>query len=211
MFFGDTATLSIGTGPDHGLFDVYVSGSLWRTFDGYAPSSSERAIDIPLASMGPHLLEIRHRHEKNLASTGYKIRFKQLVTPNTAFIRYTYDALSRLQEARYNPASNLNAPDVDLLRRYAYSHDLAGNRLSEAVALEGGAPTVTSYTYNAANQISNQGFTYDANGNLTSDGVNSYAWDRANRLLSMGDVAYAYDGLSRTARDVCKSPESNVQ
>jgi len=112
---------------------------------------------------------------------------------------------------RITPTSAPAWPDEDLLRRYQYAYDLAGNQLSESVALEGGTPTITSYTYNAANQISNQGFTYDANGNLTSDGVNSYAWDRANRLLSMGDVAYAYDGLSRTARDVCKSPESNVQ
>ncbi len=205
MFFGDTATLTVGTGPDHGLFDVYVNHSFWQSFDGYASATGERAIDIPLASMGPHLLEIRHRHEKNLASTDYTLRFRQLVTPNTAFIRYTYDALSRLQEARYNPASDLDAPDADLLRRYQYTYDLAGNRLSEAVALDGGTPTVTSHTYNAANQISNQGFTYDNNGNLTSDGVNTYAWDRADRLLSVNNTAYqyAYDGMgSRVSQTV---------
>jgi len=208
-FWGNTATLTVGTGPDHGLFDVYVSGSLWRTFDGYAPTSGERAIDIPLASMGSHRLEIRHRHAKNLASTGYTLRFRQLVTPNTAFIRYTYDALSRLQEARYNPASDLDAPDEDLLRRYQYAYDLAGNRLSESVALDGGAPAVTSYTYNAANQISNQGFSYDANGNLTNDSVNAYTWDRANRLLSMGGISYAYDGLGNRVSQTVNSIVTN--
>ena len=29
---------------------------------------------------------------------------------------------------------------------------------------------------------------------MTGDGVNSYAWDRANRLLSMGGVSYQYNG-----------------
>ncbi|MBN8618824.1 MAG: hypothetical protein J0L63_07950 [Anaerolineae bacterium] len=36
--------------------------------------------------------------------------------------------------------------------------------------------------------------TFDANGNLTNDGTNTYTWDRANRLLSVGSSAYAYDG-----------------
>ncbi|MDZ4670157.1 MAG: hypothetical protein SH821_04740, partial [Phototrophicales bacterium] len=46
---------------------------------------------------------------------------------------------------------------------------------------------VTSYAYNGANQI--YGYTYDNNGNLTSDGTLAYTWDRANRLLS-------HDGIS---------------
>jgi len=36
--------------------------------------------------------------------------------------------------------------------------------------------------------------TFDANGNLTNDGTNTYTWDRANRLISVGSSAYAYDG-----------------
>ncbi|MCA9904413.1 MAG: hypothetical protein KC547_11190, partial [Anaerolineae bacterium] len=32
--------------------------------------------------------------------------------------------------------------------------------------------------------------------NPISDGTNTYEWDRANRLLSMGGVSYAYDGLN---------------
>jgi RHS repeat-associated protein len=54
-----------------------------------------------------------------------------------------------------------------------------------------------SYTisYNAANQISSAGFSYDANGNLIDDGPNAYTWDRANRLLSMGGISYRYDGM----------------
>lgn len=37
--------------------------------------------------------------------------------------------------------------------------------------------------------------THDANGNLIDDGTNTYVWDRANRLLSVGSSAYTYDGL----------------
>jgi hypothetical protein len=56
---------------------------------------------------------------------------------------------------------------------------------------------VTNYTYNAANQIANPGFSYDAAGRMTSDGVNTYTWDRADRLLSMGGVQNAYNGLGQ--------------
>ena len=53
---------------------------------------------------------------------------------------------------------------------YTYTYDLAGNRTS--VQLNGGTPTVT--TYNAANQITNAGYTYDFAGNLTNDGTAAY-------------------------------------
>ncbi|MEW5942140.1 MAG: hypothetical protein AB1750_20940 [Chloroflexota bacterium] len=42
-------------------------------------------------------------------------------------------------------------------------------------------------------------YVFDANGNLLSDGQNSYAYDSANRLISMngssGSFSYSYNGL----------------
>ncbi len=40
----------------------------------------------------------------------------------------------------------------------------------------------------------------DANGNLLADGVTTYTWDRADRLLSAGGASYAYDGLGNRVR-----------
>ncbi|MCD4687448.1 MAG: hypothetical protein K8S97_16075 [Anaerolineae bacterium] len=158
------------------------------------------------------MLELRNRAEHSLAAqndVGYDedtfiVRFKQLVVPDVAYdlrtMEYTYDALSRLAEARYNPGANVGAADGDLLRRYQYTYDVAGNRLSESVAVDGGTPTVTNYT-NAANQVTNIGFAYDDNGNLTNDGTYTYTWDRANRLTQVSDAVtteqygYDYDGL----------------
>ena len=63
---------------------------------------------------------------------------------------------------------------------------------------------VGSATYNAANQIltwGTQSPTHDLNGNLTSDGVTTYAWDARNQLGSMigpGLTAvFQYDALGR--------------
>lgn len=217
LFFGDEATLSMGQGPDHALYDVYINNTLWQSFDGYASSASQRDIvlttDIDgrkLQGEGPHLLEIRNRTEKNKNSSGYKVRFKQLTVADLTWtqqtIVYKYDYLSRLKEARYNPGVNTAAIDDDLLRHYLYAYDRAGNRKMQSVAINGGSPTVTNYNYNAANQLISDGtntLTYDNNGNLTSDGVNSYTWDRANRLLTWNNgvaadlVNHAYDGEGR--------------
>lgn len=212
-FVGDEATLTMGTGPDHGFYDLYINGSLWQSFDGYAAVAGERTLQIPLsmdtnklAHEGPHVLEIRVRRDRHLSASGNKVRFKQLVIADRGYnlhtIRYTYDALSRVREARYAPGINGGAADADLLRRYQYSFDLAGNR-TQQIATVAGSATTTNYGYNGANQMTSAGaatLTYDNNGNLTSDGANAYTWDRANRLLSMGGAAYAYDGLGNRVK-----------
>ncbi|MEO8609210.1 MAG: RHS repeat-associated core domain-containing protein [Chloroflexota bacterium] len=138
-------------------------------------------------------------------ASGNKLRFKQLVVEDRTWtqqtVNYSYDKLSRLLEARYAPGINEAAEDTDLLRRYLYAYDRAGNRLSQSIALDGGSPSVTNDTYNGANQLSSGSAAYDDNGNLTSDGTNSYTWDRANRLVEWDNgvaadlTAYAYDGL----------------
>ena len=187
-FAGNEATLTMGTGPDHSLYDIYIDHSYWDSIDGYAASADEREIAIQLTDDGYHTLEVRKRAEKRGGSSGYVVRFKTLETNRTYHlhtIQYSYDALSRLLSADYHAGGNLSATPFE---SYAYGYDLAGNLVQQ---------NSVARSYNAANQLTDDGtntLTYDANGNLTDDGVNSYTWDRANRLLSMGGSAYAYDG-----------------
>jgi hypothetical protein len=61
-------------------------------------------------------------------------------------VRYSYDGLQRLTGAQES-----------VTPIYAYTYDLAGNRT--AVQLNSGTPATT--TYNAANQITNSGFSHD--------------------------------------------------
>jgi YD repeat-containing protein len=98
-------------------------------------------------------------------------------------IDYTYDALNRLTGA--------DASNGDY---FHYTYDAVGNRLE----VETNEDEI-SYTYDDANrlvEVDSVAYTWDNNGNLLGDGVNTYTYDGANRLISVnGQTTYAYDGL----------------
>ncbi len=111
---------------------------------------------------------------------------------NRQTVNYTYDPLNRLTAAEYADG-----------RSFDYSYDAAGNRLSEtALTIPGQDPLTNTYSYDDANRLSavnGVAYTWDANGNLLSDGAATYTYDDANRLASVsnaqGMVQYAYNGL----------------
>jgi RHS repeat-associated protein len=100
---------------------------------------------------------------------------------------YWYDHLYQLTDVQY--------PDMNTA---TYNYDSLGNRTS--VVNSG----TTSYLSNELNQYDSVGgisFTYDDNGNLTSDGINGYVYDSQNRLVSATTpshtASYTYDHSNR--------------
>jgi RHS repeat-associated protein len=82
---------------------------------------------------------------------------------------------------------------------FSYSYDRYGNRWAQNAPQGGPAP---NWTFNTAN---NQvvGFSYDAAGNLTSDGIHNYTYDAEGNLLQVDGGAtaqYVYDALNRRVR-----------
>ncbi len=75
-------------------------------------------------------------------------------------------------------------------------YDRYGNR---AIDLGGGNQ---SLYFNSANQITNSGYIYDAVGNLTNDGVQSFGYDAENKIKSVNGVSdvYRYDGDGNRVR-----------
>jgi RHS repeat-associated protein len=114
-----------------------------------------------------------------------------------------YDPVQRpatLAHAAYSPA----ATDVT----FTYARNPAGQigtitRNNDNYAWTGAYTVNRAYATNGLNQYSAAGtasFTYDANGNLTSDGSTTYAYDIENRLVSASgarNAALSYDPLGR--------------
>jgi len=91
---------------------------------------------------------------------------------------YQYDSLDRLTTATKKSSSGTT------LATYQYTYDNLGNILSKTI---NGA--VTSFTYNAASEISQEGsttFTYDANGNETGNSTGlAIAYNAADQSTSI--------------------------
>jgi RHS repeat-associated protein len=119
-------------------------------------------------------------------------------------ITYTYDDTKQLVRVDY-PASH-GSPDPVVQREY----DAAGNRLQEVLGTTPGVDPTTDYVPNALNQYAMVGpdsRTFDANGNLTSDGSFTYHWDHENQLVEVRDTtdtttiqSYEYDPFGRRIR-----------
>ena len=101
-------------------------------------------------------------------------------------------------------ASNSNAASLAFSRSFSGNGILpAGSSTANVSGVDGGSNTKTnSYALSVPNP-SGATLTFDANGNMTSDGTNSYAWDAENRLIKVtypgsGNYsAFAYDALGR--------------
>jgi RHS repeat-associated protein len=127
----------------------------------------------------------------------------QSITDNVDSTRstaYTYDAWSRLKTAT-NAQWGLT-----------YTYDRYGNRKSQS------APVLNNVTPDPyTNRLLDTGYTYDAAGNMTADGLNSLTYDAENHLVTNTQAGvvtnYAYDGNGLRVKKCapnCSSPTSST-
>jgi RHS repeat-associated protein len=125
-------------------------------------------------------------------------RRTSLTLPNGIVVEYGYDDDSQLTGLTYTYGGSS-------IGTLTYGHDAAGLRttVGGTWARTNLPSALASATYDDANQIATVGgvsYSYDANGNLTNDGVRSYAWSARDQLTSLtGPVSgsFAYDGVGR--------------
>ena len=118
--------------------------------------------------------------------------------PGGVAASYTYDATGQLTAIAYTRAG-ITIGDL------AYQYDAAGRRTQESGSLARRTmpAAVTSATYDAANRLTTWAgatLAYDANGNLKSDGSQTYTWDSQNRLRTIAGAAnasFGYDAFGR--------------
>jgi len=104
---------------------------------------------------------------------------------------YAYDDFNRLGTSTQVSGSAFN-----------YQYDRFGNRWQQNVSA-GSGPT-PSYAFNASNQISGSGMTYDAAGNITNDGSHNYSYDAEGRMITVdgGSTAtYTYDASGQRVEE----------
>src|SRR5205085_5116669 len=125
------------------------------------------------------------------------------INSTTESASYTYDNYGRLV------TSNQTSNGTSAQRRFAY--DRWGNRTGVWDATSGGTQIQSASLQQSSGVPSNRltsvtnnsttlNYTYDANGNVTNDGLHSYAYDSENRLVSVDGGAtatYAYDQQNR--------------
>jgi RHS repeat-associated protein len=126
-------------------------------------------------------------------------RRTSLTLPGGVAISYRYDPASQITDLEYENASGL-------IGNLQYSYDQVGHvaQLAGSYAATGLPTATTSAIYDAANRLSNwngRQRSFDVNGNLSSDGNNSYTWNARNQLASisgaMGTASFQYDAFGR--------------
>ncbi|MFZ6735849.1 RHS repeat-associated core domain-containing protein, partial [Undibacterium sp. Ji42W] len=98
--------------------------------------------------------------------------------------------------------------DNSLIGDLAYTYDANGRRTktSGSLAKTDLPDTINTASYDANNRLATWGsqiLNYDANGNLTSDGLKTYIWNARNQLIQIKDstgtevASFSYDALGR--------------
>jgi hypothetical protein len=105
---------------------------------------------------------------------------------------YSYDGLARLAAA--GTTGSTAYPKWGL----SWTYDRYGNRTAQSVTA-GTAPSNSVVVNVANNQITTMGYSYDASGILTDDGVNTIVYDARNReTSSSGAGGFLPESLSRS-------------
>jgi RHS repeat-associated protein len=105
---------------------------------------------------------------------------------------YTYDQLKRLATAQ---TVDLTSPGTWQLQ---FTYDRYGNRLNQTPT--GGTATMPSNSVTVDPTTNRIGTgVYDADGNMTADGINNYTFDAEDRITHVNGAAntYAYDGAGQ--------------
>ena len=161
----------------------------YRTYDAAGNLIRLRTED----KEGNVLQDYSYTYDKN----GNRDIAKNEITKN--YVDYDYDSLNQLEIEKYHV---WDAPSGTYYvnKTMGYQYDLLGNRTQKSV--DG---NITSYSYNAANEITGDGtnsYTHDANGNMTYDGQYTYVYDAENQLIQVkqgstviANYEYNADGL----------------
>ncbi len=187
----------------------------------YAYDDLNRLAGRTIQGSGPETLSydainrvIRHTSDLGAFDISYlgqtsQITRSKLDAPG-ANLETTWNYLNNLGDRRLSAISNKGLAAgqfTDFAFTTSPENLITGITQNSDATVEIPNPPAQTVSFNELNEItsvSGQAYTYDANGNLLSDGTRTYSWDAENRLIGVtfaGDpdrtVTYAYDGIGR--------------
>jgi RHS repeat-associated protein len=196
-------------GLDRLTSEATSEGSVSYTYDAASRRSTMTVAGQPAISYAfdnaNRLLQIAQASSVVSLTYDNANRRLSLTLPNNITENYAYDHASELTGITYELGTTM-------LGSLTYGYDADRRRISMGgtyarMAL-GSSPVSSLRIYNADNQLVKLGNTilsYDANGNLTNDGVNTYEWDARNQLISLNAGASArfqYDAFGRRVNKI---------
>lgn len=198
--------------PNANLVDTITqAGGYSRDFDYETTSNRVEALKHGWNALAASALESRltynalgRRDTEKFTGTGYMVALGR-GSEQGAHVDFGYSARSEVQSSGRRPIVGGALGLLIAASERAYTYDGQGNRATGTI----GDSLSGSYAANSLNQYtSGPGIaatpTYDANGNMTSDGTRTYTYDGENRLITVTQGAsswtYTYDYLSRRVK-----------
>jgi RHS repeat-associated protein len=126
-------------------------------------------------------------------------RRTSLTLANGVSVSYSFDNDSRVTGITYQLGTTT-------LGNLTYSYDRLGQRMQVGgsfarTALPG---AVSTTAYDAADELTNwngAAISYDANGNMLSDGSNAFTWNARNQVATLNAASLQYDALGRRIKN----------
>jgi len=126
-------------------------------------------------------------------------RRTSLTLPNGVSVSYGFDNDSHTTGITYNFSTTT-------LGNLTYSYDQLGRRtqVGGSFARTNLPGVVNSAVYDAANELNawnGTAISYDANGNMQSDGTNSFTWNSRNQVATLNGAGLQYDATGRRTKN----------
>jgi RHS repeat-associated protein len=173
--------------------------------DQYSGTSMESDVQGSATFMLPEGSNFRFRADQPLSGGSRSLitwsdPANHCIAPTCTQVKITvpetdYHSIEQTINYTYDPLNRLTAADYGSSKYFHYTYDEVGNRTTQELALNSAVTSIT-YDYDNANRLSAvdaQSYTFDANGNLLSDGENTYTYDSANRL-----IGFSKEGMTVT-------------
>jgi YD repeat-containing protein len=187
----------------------YPSGAIagFTYGNGIVHTMSQNVRGLPEIAVDAGVLSEKYAYDKNANVAS----ITDQIAPGTATRGMGYDGLNRLKTTT---AANLWGTAT-------YGYDTLDNLVSTSIT---GGPNARTSTHNidrTTNRLAsitggpanfNFAYGYDAQGNITSRGAQTYQFDVANRMTAApGRATYVYDGLGRRASVVGTDGVNRIQ